>query len=205
VKVLIDDQVYEPQVDPSQPLADLVQEVRERRSDAGRIIVGIRCDGRDITGNTFEQDMARSLRSYQEVNLHTGHPRHLVEDAMAQAEQMLEDADRDRGQVVESLTAGKTSEGIETLGGCMQAWHQVHQGIVNALALLNIKPEELSVGGRRLPEALQGLRGQLTQLKEALEARDYVLLADTLQYEFDAVRESWSAVVEAVRARIPSE
>jgi hypothetical protein len=205
VKVMIDDQVYEPQVNPSQPLADLVQEVRERRSDTGRIVVGICCDGRDITGDTFDQDMARPLRSYQQVDLHTDHPRHLVEEAMAQAEQMLADADRDRSQVVESLTAGKTAEGIETLGGCMQAWHQVHHGIINALALLNIKPEELSVGGRSLPEALQGLRHQLAQLKEALEARDYVLLADTLQYEFDAVRESWSAVVEAIRARTPAE
>lgn len=205
MKVLIDDQAYEPQIDPSQTLADLVEEVRERRTDGGRIILGIQCDGRDITGDSFEQDMARSVQSYQQVNLITGPARDLVEDAMLQAEQMLEDADQARRQVVDSLAAGKTAEGIEQLGGCMQAWHQVHLGIVNALALLNIKPDELSIGERRLPESLEGLRGQLTQLKEALEARDYVLLADTLQYEFDSVRECWSAVVEAIRGRIPNE
>ena len=54
----------------------------------------------------------------------------------------------------------------------------------------------------KMAEALETSRARLEQIKQALESLDYVLLSDTLQYEFEEVVRIWKAIVAAIRGRL---
>ena len=200
MEIYVDDQAFQSSGSGSQTLAQLVDEVKRGIGD--RKIVAIRCDGSDITGDGFEQNMARLADSCQRVELYTGAARDLVEDAMDQAAEMLDATEQDRLQAVELLGAGQTADGIRFLGNCMRNWYQVHQGIANSLAMLEIDPETVIVDGRKMADALETSRARLEQIKQALESLDYVLLSDTLQYEFEEVVRIWKAIVAAIRGKL---
>jgi len=202
VDVYVDDKPYEPSGADTQSLSDLINEVRRSLESEGRMVVAIRCDGVDITGGDFEKAMVNSTGDYGRIDLYTGSARDLVEDALDQADSLLAGSDGDRQAVVDGLGAGKTSEAIVALSRCMQVWHQVHQGIANSLAILDIDPADLKVHDVTIPDLLQTTRDRLFQLKDAIEARDYVLLSDTLQYEFDDVIGAWKATITAIRGQL---
>jgi hypothetical protein len=180
-------------------LSELINEVRASLEAEGRMVVAIRCDGVDITGGDFEQAMVKPVRDYARIDLYTGSARDLVEDALDQAEGLLASSEGDRQAAIDCLGAGKTSEAVAALSRCMQVWHQVHQGIANSLAILEMDPAALKVNEVTIPDLLQTTRDRLFQVKDAIEARDYVLLSDTLQYEFDEVIGAWKATITAIR------
>ena len=200
MEIYVDDQAFQSSGPGSQTLAQLVDEVKRQIGD--RMIVSIRCDGSDITDDGFGESMARSVDSCQRVELYTGAARELVEDAMDQAAEMLDATEQDRLQAVELLGAGQTADGIRFLGNCMRNWYQVHQSIANSLAMLDIDPDTVTVEGRKMAEALETSRARLEQIKQALESLDYVLLSDTLQYEFEEVVRIWKAIVAAIRGKL---
>jgi hypothetical protein len=201
VEFFVDDQPIQSTVDAGQPLALHVEEVRRKSADRERLIVSIRCDGADITGEGFETKLAQPATNFGRVDVYTGAPGDLVEDAMAQAQEMLDKSDAVRVKVVDLLEGGKAAEAVQLLGECMRIWMQIHQGIVNALALLNVDVSALREGDRAVPEILEGSRDRLMQVRDALEANDTVLLSDTLRYEFDDVVGGWRSVIRAICTR----
>ncbi len=72
--------------------------------------------------------------------------------------------------------------------------------IGNAVAMLEIDADELEIGQRTLTEALNLPTDLLRQLKEVVEAKDFVLLSDILSYEFSEAIDSWRAVTEKLMA-----
>lgn len=200
--VYVDDKPYQPTGAAAQSVAELVNEVRGSVESEGRMVVALRCDGVDVTGEGFETAMANATEAYQRIDLYTGAPSDLVEDALEQAETILTASQGDRQAAIDALGAGKTSEAIDALGRCMQAWHQVHQGIANSLAILDLDATSLAVNDVPIGDLLETTRDRLFQVKDAIEARDYVLLSDTLQYEFDEVIAAWKQTIEAVRGRL---
>ena len=199
MKVYVDDQPYEFAADDSQALSMLVDEVRQRADADSRMVVAVCCDGNDVTGDGFEETLTTPMSSYERVDLYTAEPRDLVKDALEQAEAQLEAGAGERAKVLELFGAGRTSEAVAQLGHCMQSWYQVHQAIAYSLAILNMDVGGLEVGGQSVRELLKATRERLCQVRDALQARDFVLLSDTLQYEFDEVIDTWRAVAHLIR------
>ena len=53
----------------------------------------------------------------------------------------------------------------------------------------------IAVNDEPLMDLISRPKDVLLQIKDALQSRDYVLLADILQYEFHEVTEQWQAVI----------
>ncbi len=202
MEVFVDDRPYQAALDDQEPLSALVNEVRDRVCDAGRIVVHIRCDGTDITGAGFEERMTQPFGTYRRVDLFTGSPKDLVEDALDQADDLLRQSQEDRVRIVDALAAGRTSDAIDLLARCMHAWHQVHQGIANAVSILDLDVNSIQIDGKPAAGLLETTRDRLLQVRDAIEGRDFVLLSDTLQYEFEEVIHTWKGVVAALRQRL---
>ena len=56
----------------------------------------------------------------------------------------------------------------------------------------------LSVKAVRVADVMSRLAAVLGTLKEAMESRDHVLLADILQYEMDDILRQWEVMLDAV-------
>ena len=65
--------------------------------------------------------------------------------------------------------------------------------------------DEVTVQGTPSVDIIGGLRDRLAQIKESLEARDYVMLADILQYEIGDTVQNWKALTAELRARLSAQ
>jgi hypothetical protein len=201
MELYVDDRKVEPGAPPEARLGELLDIVKWRTGEIGRLIVNIACDGIDITGEHFAEMLAKPVASFTRIDMHTADPAELVIAALDTDAKLLDASEQAAQQVVDLLAQGKTGTAMPRLAECCQAWLQVHEGICNAIAMLNVDPETLDLGGKDLPLMMAEPLEQLKQLKESVEANDHVLLSDILTYEFPGAISAWRTLIGAVAAR----
>jgi len=165
----------------------------------GHLVIGLKCDGLDIAHGEMAKALAKPVTEFKRLEVSTGRPGELVGEAMDQAMTALAETGRARTDVADLLTQGKTAEGIEALAESLSVWQQIHEAIAKSIRMLELEPDRVTIMGQPLEDAIGRPRDMLLQVKQALEAHDYVLLADVLQYEFDEVAELWKAVLAEIR------
>lgn len=203
MELYVDDCRTDAGVASGAPLSELVNAIKQQMTDTSRLIVNIACDGVDITGKHFAERLAQPVSDFARIDMHTAEPEALVEDALATANRLLTSSEEALTQVVDLLAQGKAGTALPRLAECCQAWLQVHEGVCNAIAILDIDPASVTLAGRSLPQLLAEPLDRLQQLKETVEAQDHVLLGDVLTYEFPGAIAAWRTVIEAVSARVP--
>jgi len=205
MELFVDDRKLEPGTPPDARLGELLDVVKRRTGEIGRLIVSIACDGIDITGERFAEILAKPVASFERIDMHTAEPAVLVVEALDTASRLLDASEQAAGQVVDLLAQGKSATAMPRLAECCQAWLQVHEGICNAIAMLDLDPDLLDLGGKNLLLIMAEPLEQLKQLKESVEANDHVLLSDILTYEFPEAISAWRTLIQAVAAHTPGE
>ncbi len=199
MNLLIDDQIVDPPVDPSQTMSELIDEVRGRMSDTGRMVVAIECDGVELGAKELDRAMTRSIGAYESLVMRTCSPAELVEGALDQALSCLRESRVQCSSIVKYLAESNSVKAMSTLGGVLGTWHQVHEGMRNAIGLLGVDVAGLSTHDVDIESVFGEVRDLLIQIKEVVEARDTVLLGDLLQYELDPVADRWERAIQCVR------
>lgn len=204
MELYIDDQRTEATTAPDATFAELLEQMKRRSLEAGRIVVGISCDGVDVTGDKFAATLAAPVSDFARVDMQTANPVQLVGDALGTARELLDASEEASQQIVDLLAQGKSTTALPQLAECCKAWLQVHEGICNAIGMLNIDPDHLDVGGQSMPSMMTGPLERLRMLKDTIEAGDHVLLGDILTYEFPDALTAWRQMIDAV-SRTASE
>ncbi|GJM24474.1 MAG: hypothetical protein DHS20C16_08890 [Phycisphaerae bacterium] len=199
MNVYIDDVEANIATNAEQLLDDVLQAAREQVDEAGRMIVGLVCDGIDVPDAELAATLQKPQSEFQRVDLHSADPVALVREALDQAEQLLNETARSAKGIVEQLTCGNTADAMPILSSCCQAWLEIHGGVSNAMNALKINPESVEVNGKPIVEVLGEPIRVLNDIKEAVTARDFVLLSDILSYEFEEAAEGWRGIINAVR------
>lgn len=162
----------------------------------GRTIVDVMVDGNHWPVERLDGDDARRAGGATEVRLASADSRDLICQAFADASGVLAEIDQLQQTAAELLQADRGVEGMNRLGSALDLWASVHQAVVmgSAMAGLDLEPQRVAI--ERLSENLRGMR-------EALERRDTVALADALLYDLPEVITQWRSLLheisEAVR------
>lgn len=163
-----------------------------------RLVVNLLIDGQ-------EPDFARLPQVRQSpINGHTlfietAEPREMALDVISEVENQLREADRLKGEAVDLLQSGGAVKAMEKLSGCFSTWHSAQESVVKVARLLRIDLDAVRVADRSLSDLISGFSGQLRQVRQALEARDFVALADVLAYEMTETTSQWHDALGAVR------
>ena len=197
--VFVDDQKVDFSCETSETLEQALKRLGQQCCPAGHVVVGVRCDGVHLSDEALDKAMSSPAGDYGCIEVVTAKPAHLVTSALNVASDMLTEVDRDRERVAGLFSEGKTDEGIAALAKCLAVWQQVHEAIRKSIQMLEVDPAGVHVSGQPLDEALSLPMGRLERLRDALAQRDYVLLADVLQYEFEEVITQWQALIEAIK------
>lgn len=179
-------------------LAELVSEIKSKLGALGRILVGIECDGIDITGDGFAATMRTPLAGHARIDLRSADPKVLISDAMATARKLLDATEESASEIVSLLSQGDIAKALHKLGECCNGWLQVHQGVCNSIAMLGIDPAAMTVDGESLSAILAVPCQQLQEIKNVVIANDYVLLSDILTYEFSKSVQCWRTILDAL-------
>ena len=205
MELYLDDERADIKAGPEVTLDDLLDEIKQTLVGTGRIIVGIRCDGNDVTGEVFQENLAKPSNAFERIDMHSAESRTLVGEALDTVGILLDEGTQAAAEVVDLLSSGKLAEAMPKLGDCCQTWGQIHQAICNSALMLGLDLNTFQVDGQPLPEILAVPADKLRQLKEVVEARDFVLLSDILNYEFCEAVESWAKIKDALLDLTPVE
>lgn len=199
MELYIDDCLADAPAAESQSLGVLVEGVKTHVASQGRILVGISCDGIDVTGEDFGDQLARPVGEFRRIDMQSAEPAALVAQALDVADGLLAESAAGCDEVVALLSRGNTRVALDRLGTCCKGWMQVHQAVCQALTLLGMDANTVQVDGEPLARRLEVPAHRLRQIKEAISGQDYVLLADSLTYEFPEAVESWRSIIAALR------
>lgn len=180
-------------------IEESLHQVQTALCSSAQVVVGFRCDGTDVPANEMAETLLKPVRSFERLEVFTGTTGSLVTDAMEQAARCLCDSETACQEVANLLTQGLTSEATTMLGECLRTWQQIHEALGKSIEMLGLDPETAQAGGETLVALIQQPMGTLLQVKEALQAQDYVLLADVLQYEFQEVAQVWHNIIGHLR------
>ncbi len=100
-------------------------------------------------------------------------------------------------EVAGALERGQTQHALDRLKGIISAWEQIQAAYGNLAKMLSLSLEELPVREMNGEAVLDEFCRQLSEMQTALKNKDFVLLADILQYEMDGAIANWMGLLEA--------
>jgi hypothetical protein len=95
------------------------------------------------------------------------------------------------------LERGQTQHALERLGQILSAWSQIQEAYGKLAKMLDLSLKDLTVREMNGETVLDEFCRQLGEIRTALEGKDFVLLADILQYEMEGAIANWMALLEA--------
>ncbi len=191
MRVYVDEQVV-PVARPT--LAAALAAGRDAASVRQRVIVEAKLDGVAIADADLHEPPETALED-ADVRFVTAEPRALVRTSLLDTREALEEAVKIQAFAAEALQAGKLAEGLELIGSALAVWDAVRRVSEQGPALLNVEFDRVVVAGRPLADRAIELAGCLEQVKSALSAQDWSLLADLLEGELSDAARAWRAVL----------
>jgi len=201
----LDGQQLELSVADGEKLEALLAEANQVVAEQGRAVVSIQCDGQEVGAEALTAALSKPLNEFQRVELTSAPAKEVAEAVLNQAGALVAETERNHSDIVELLNEGNTVRGMELLGGSFRLWQQAHDAVTQAVRLGRIQLDQVEVEGVSSVEIINGLKDKLGQIKDALEARDYVMLADILQYELGQTVQSWIALINRLRGQLADE
>jgi hypothetical protein len=195
VQIYLDDTASAFTTTGDAPLATLIAEAKAKVAPQGRMLVGIQCDGLDVTGEDFTKYLVRPVQTYARIDLQSADAAALATDGLQTARALIESTETAIPGIVQQLAEGDLAGAMPQLGECCRAWLQIHEGICNVATLRKIDPAAAQADGVSMLERLAVPGARLKQLRDALEAKDLVLVSDVLAYEFPEAFAAWRTVI----------
>ncbi len=204
MELYIDETKVDIDLPASEPLENVLSHSQTKLYTAGRLVVGLRCDGNDVPADEMADTLRRQTSSVKRLDVVTSTKYDLVGEAMDQAAVSLTQTEEACQRIADGLSEGKTAESMRALGDCLSVWQQIHEAIGKSIAMLEIDAQTMPVGGEPLVDVVNKPMVVLLRIKEALQSQDHVLLADTLKYEFGEVAQQWQDVIASIQGRAQS-
>ncbi len=178
---------------PTDTLRMLLDRVRAG-SGANRLITAVRVDGRKLCDDDLSAALAAPVADHAQIDLESGDPNILVRDVLRELATEF-GASRDRCEpIAEVLATGDLPAGLRSVGELMNLWQTCYRGIADCSDLLGHDLTQFEYNGQPVTAALAELTEKLQAVRQALEARDMVLLTDIVRYELSPLAEQWQAL-----------
>ena len=201
----LDNEPLESSVGEDERLEALLAEVNRAMSERDRVVVAILCNDQEVNADALPKALATPLSEFQRVELRSQPAGEVARAVLDQASGLLEETEREQPGIVEMLNEGNTVRGMELLAGSFRLWLQAHEAVLGAIRLGSVPLDDVRVDGTPSVDIVNGLKDKLEQIKEALEARDYVMLADILQYELPETLQTWKSLIGQLHQVISPE
>lgn len=199
MELLLNGQTRIDQNSPDDTVQNLIEQVKADGLAPGQMVVGVEVDGRLLDEREFEQVFPKPLDTFDKVNVVISEKKTVINDALLSAHDTLEQLKNIQSEAVELLTQGSIPEAMEQLSQCFNRWNQVNDVIIKSCLLAGIEPGKLELDGRSVEQIMTDFANQLSDVREALTARDFVWLADIFNYELEHAPTTMQEMVDDIR------
>ncbi len=129
-------------------------------------------------------------------------PHELVLDIIEQSMEALDELQELHTETADLIQAGQTVHALPKLMQITNIWQQVQLGVDRGAQLLNIELSDIRLNDKAFNEAISHLIAQLQAFKEALNAKDWVLVSDALAYEMNPIVDMWRGLLDTFRTHV---
>ena len=201
MRVLLDDQ---PCSTSATTIGEAVAAAADAAEKAGRLVIEVLVDGSSLSEDDLQED-GRLANSADEVQLLTTTMNELLRDTFVHAAEALGDADTVQKEAAEFIQSGRQNEGMQNLLAALETWGGIRDAVVKGLGLADISPEDVTIEGIGLPDAIGRLQIRLGGLKEAMVAEDVSATCDCLLYNLPESTTEWRTILSGLAKRFTPE
>ena len=184
-------------------LQTLLDRVRNDRL-GDRLIVSVAVNGERLDDNQLRSQLEVPFADGAQLDLESGDRLELVGDALRGLANEFGRANDEYGRLPDQFAGGAVNEAVQGIGEFVKLWQTCYRAITQCSALLGDDLTLYTHQDRSVREWLEELVEKLTELRQALDAHDLVLLADLLRYELLPQCETWHKLLEDVATQVPS-
>jgi len=193
--IRVNEQPLEPPSLPDLSIGQLLESIRQTEDGQGRVMVNIELDGRAITLQDPDTDFARPAADFQRLVISSDVPGTLAARVLRETGAHLPLLNQKLTGAVTAIRSGKAPEAAELLSDALPFVGTVQEVVMRTCLLTGTTPADLDFEGEAVAAHLEQVTGQLNELREALESRDMVRVADVLEYELVPRIEKWEALL----------
>jgi hypothetical protein len=180
-------------------LGDLLTHVSNR----DRLVTQVLIDGQAPDLDRVPQWRGRSLNGHT-IFIETHSKAGIAIEVLDEITRQLNEADEAREKAVDDLHASVPNKALQKLSGCFTAWQTAQTAIGQVSKLLKVDLERVRVQDITLAAALTNFAEQLRMVRDSIESRDYVTLADVLTYEMAQTISQWREAISQLRQSVMS-
>ena len=192
--VTLDGHKVEREFEVDATLQQIIDQVRDEQCGP-RLVVGVSIDGGECDADDLTRRLDASVDGVGQIDLESGDPRDLAAHALRMIAEQMRTLGQAQIKIAEQINVGDVVQAMPQISQFVGAWQTVQQVIVQVANLTGRDVAADEFDGQPIGEHLAALLGQLRDIRDALESRDLVALADLLQYETPAMCETWSQLL----------
>ena len=206
MKILIDHEpLIAPDLDGTALVVHYLEAAKKSLHGTDRMVFGLRLDGKEVSGAHLEAALTRPVAQLTTLEFITASAPQIVADALQETLKALTDSFVTVREASEALSKGRLAEAMERLTDCLVVWSTTHEALIHGGALLRLDFERVAIAGRPMLDWLTDLANRLREIRDAIEARDHVLLSDILHYELDETLSGWEQMLGGVIEHITAK
>ncbi len=176
-------------------LGEILQWAGTQLSDS-RVVVQVRLEDRVLEGDALSAARKEPLADGT-LAVVSADRRELSLTTLGKLAALIEWLAPQHKQVAASMEKGDVQLGLQRLQEILTAWQRIQLTFGNLARMHGIVLSELRVREVTGEAVLEEFCGQLGEIQTALERRDFVLLADILQYEIDGAVANWMGLLQS--------
>ncbi|MEM1355864.1 MAG: hypothetical protein AAGC44_11940 [Planctomycetota bacterium] len=179
-------------------LRELLASAREHLAESGRVVVEVKLDGQAVTGDALDSETPTPEQA--EVRVYTAEPGDLAAGVLEQVREQLQAASGMQEEAADLLQQDEANQALDLIRGSVDGWLQSQQAVAQTAELMHLDLSRVEVTGEddTVVQRMQELIQRLVELKELIQANDFVSLADALAYEWPQVTENWDQAIASI-------
>lgn len=182
-------------------LASVLDSAADHLRASGRIVVEVTLDGEPLVDEQLESRRHDAVGD-GELRLYSANPRDLSRTTLEAVLGRLDAVAQRQREAADLISSDQQNEAMTALTQAIEGWQQSQQVVIQTASLTATDLSTLDIDGAPAQAVIEQVITMLQVVRDTIEARDMVGLADTLAYEGPALIEQWQKLVTALIERI---
>lgn len=199
--VTLDGHKLEADFSPDADLRSLIDFVRQRFIP-DRLIVSVAVNGTHFSDDALSVRLADPIAISDQVDFQSADRLETGIAALRAVANHIGELATTAVDIADDLPTAGATQTLRSVSDFIRGWQVCNTAIAQTSTLSGVDLTLLEHDGRTVHGYLTTLIEKLTLMREALEARDFVSLADVLRYEMPDECRTWTALLSALADRL---
>jgi hypothetical protein len=195
MEILINQNKTELSFDENETLGHLFLQLEDYLHEHNLCVLSVSLDDRLIDADEQKKLSGQSLSDFNTISLETVANENLAEQSLLEILILLEQLEDFSEKTAEMIHKGQHEKVNENINSFLQVWAVLFETISNASRYHKFKLTDIRLDNLAFSEMINTLTGHLTEIKKSISSRDYVNIADVLEYEISPTLPDWIRIV----------